>query len=668
MIKLRHLSLKVVTLTTFAISIVSCSNDISVDNTGIENAQKVLGITIPSDQDWNMVGTVTPNITVYADYGETYTVKVYENNPFAANQGTVLAKGTVSNGGSFTTPFEYPLADSILYAAYVDSKGYTYVQPVSVVNKTITATFGSASIASSKTQTTTRATSNDIPTMDVPKVDSYLDGATEITDDNASDNNLDAEKLKITGNCTKNIAILGWKATSLYISGTWTLPADQAWGGQATIIVANGGKINIPAGRTLNSPSSGKLIVMPGGTISGEGNLTFSTSIATSYNGGDISTNTFATTAGDFYNYGTLTTNTFNGGGSTIINHKKITVEDNFTAYSASILNACWFECKNAMTAQTIVVGNNAYLHAGSLSMASQGTITLGNDAILDETRDFTPNGTTINGPTSGDYAFLQLGNFEPTWYAVNSITGNIYVSLDDPANENWLTGNVPYNTNAIFKGNATLINKGQAKVNFDASECTVGYNPAKPTPVEDDHKTYTYAFEDNPTGDYDLNDVVLQVKVDTIDNSKLDVALVAVGASYKIHAFLGDTPLFGGKEVHDVFNITDGSKVNTYSYNTTPITTVINKPANFTFEGADFYITTEKGDKIALATAGQDPHAICVPGEWDYPKETICVKDAYKDFIEFAKHSDHKTLPGWYKNPVSGKVIELMTKNSVKK
>lgn len=317
------------------------------------------------------------------------------------------------------------------------------------------------------------------------------------------------------------------------------------------------------------------------------------------------------------------------------------------------------------MKVQNIVVGNNAYLHAGSL--ANQGTITLGNDAILDVTGNFTPNGTTITGPESGDYAFLQLGNFEPTWYAVNSITGNIYVSLDDPANENYLTGNVPYNTNAIFKGNATLINKGQAKVNFDASECTVGYNPSKPTPVEDDHKTYTYAFEDNPTGDYDLNDVVLQVKVDTIDNSKLDVALVAVGASYKIHAFLGDTPLFGGKEVHDVFNITDDSKVNTYSYNTTPVTTIIDKPDGFTFEGADFYITTEKGDKIALATAGQDPHAICVPGIWEYPKETICVKDAYADFIKFAGDGTHKTLPGWYKNPVSGKVIDIITKNSAK-
>ncbi len=657
MIKLRHLSLKVVTLTTFAISIVSCSNDISVDNAGIENAQKVLGITIPSDQDWNMVGTVTPNITVYGDYGETYTVKVYENNPFATNQGTILAKGTVNNGNSFTTPFEYPLADSTLYAAYVDSKGYTYVQPVSVVNKTITATFGSASNASSKTQTTTRATSNDIPTMDVPKVDSYLNGATEITDDNATDNTLNAEKLKITGNCTKNIAILSSKATSLYISGTWTLPAYQAWGVQATIIVASGGKINIPAGCTLNSPSSGKLIVMPGGTISGEGNLTFLNSTATSYNGGDISTKTFVTNTGDFYNYGTLTTNTFNGGGSTIVNHKKITIEDSFTAYNATIKNACWVECKNTMKVQNIVVGNNAYLHAGSL--AQQGMITLGNDAILDVTGDFSPNGTTITGPKSGDYAFFQLGKLAVGWDAISNISNNVYVSLDDLTNKEWVTSH--------FSNGASIIHKGQAKVNFDASECTVGYNPSKPTPVEDDHKTYTYAFEDNPTGDYDLNDVVFQVKVDSIDNTKLDVTLVAVGASYKIHAFLGETPLFGGKEVHAVFNLTDNSKVNTYSYNTAPVTTIIDKPAGFTFENADFNITTDHGETIALATVGEDPHAICVPGEWNYPKETICVKDAYKDFIEFAKHSDHKTLPGWYKNPVSGKVIDIMNKNSVK-
>ena len=310
------------------------------------------------------------------------------------------------------------------------------------------------------------------------------------------------------------------------------------------------------------------------------------------------------------------------------------------------------------MKAQNIVVGNNAYLHAGSL--AQQGMITLGNDAILDVTGDFSPNGTTITGPKSGDYAFFQLGKLAVGWDAISNISNKVYVSLDDLTNKEWVTSH--------FSNGASIIQKGQAKVNFDASECTVGYNPSKPTPVEDDHKTYTYAFEDNPTGDYDLNDVVLQVKVDTIDNSKLDVTLVAVGASYKIHAFLGDTPLFGGKEVHDVFNITDDSKVNTYSYNTTPVTTIIDKPSGFTFEGADFYITTEKGDRIALATAGQDPHAICVPGIWEYPKETICIKDAYSDFNAFAKDATHKTSTDWYKNPVSGKVIEIMTKNSVKK
>lgn len=665
MTKLKHL-LNVAALATLTISMVSCSSDDPVNNTGIENAQKVLGIDIPADQDWKMVGTLTPNITVYGDYGETYTVKVYENNPFAGNQGTVLAKGTVNNGGSFTTPFEYPLADSTLYAAYVDSKGYTYVQPVSVVNKTITATFGSAPVAPSKAQTVTRASDTDIPTMDVPEVNEYLEGATEVTDENAENNNLNAEKIKITGNCTKNIASLSWNVTSLYISGTWTLPATQAWGSKATIIVASGGKINIPAGCTLNSPSGGRLIVMQGGTISGNGNLDFSTNISKSYNGGDINVNTFSATTGDFYNYGTLTVNTFNGGGSTIVNHKKITIEDNFTAYSTTIKNACWFECKNAMTAQNIIVGNNAYLHAGSL--ANQGTITLGNDAILDITGDFTPNGTTINGPSSGDYAFLQLGNYTPQWYAINSITGNTYVSLDNSTNEGYITGNRPYNKKEIMKKGASIIQKGQADVAFASSDCTVGYNPSKVVPVEDDNQVYTYAFEDNPTGDYDLNDVVLQVRTDSTDNSKLDVTLVAVGASYDIHAFLGNTPLFDGKEVHAIFNITDRTKINTYYYKATPVTTIIDKPAGFTFENADFKIKTEKGITVELPKEGQDPHAICVPGEWEYPKETICIKDAYTDFNKFAADPTHKNFPGWYKNPVAEKVYENVFKNSIKK
>ena len=82
-------------------------------------------------------------------------------------------------------------------------------------------------------------------------------------------------------------------------------------------------------------------------------------------------------------------------------------------------------------------------------------------------------------------------------------------------------------------------------------------------TPKVEKPQVWTYAFEDNKSkGDYDMNDVVLRVQYDytesngniTVNESKLNVWLVAAGATFKINMKIGTTDLFGGKEVHEVF------------------------------------------------------------------------------------------------------------------
>ena len=74
----------------------------------------------------------------------------------------------------------------------------------------------------------------------------------------------------------------------------------------------------------------------------------------------------------------------------------------------------------------------------------------------------------------------------------------------------------------------------------------------------------WTYAFEDTPLGDYDLNDVVLKVSENVKDTTKLEVRLCCAGASFDLYVYLGETPVFNGKEVDAALGQNRGLLLNT--------------------------------------------------------------------------------------------------------
>ena len=99
-----------------------------------KNAENVLGITIPANQDFTMVSTATVATTVNLEEGETYTVRVYANDPIQEGVGKYIATGTVQNGHTFTTNITYPSAKKTLYVGATDSKGFTTYKQVEIVN------------------------------------------------------------------------------------------------------------------------------------------------------------------------------------------------------------------------------------------------------------------------------------------------------------------------------------------------------------------------------------------------------------------------------------------------------------------------------------------------------------------------------------------------------
>lgn len=561
---------------------------------------------------------------------------------------------------------------------------------------------------------------------------------------------------KITGTWNKLITVLSsedgmvWDATAnanvwkrshrdVYISGKWTLPSgEQRVGGGATIVVLNGGELNIPADAYMTYVNQARLVVMPGGKITGAGKINITNGTAEDgygYNGGTISIGTFTNNFGTFFNYGNLMIQNMEGAStySLYVNHGKTLVQSATKGSNTAnmrVYNNCWFESTSGFACRNIVQGENAYFKAANLELSSSedGTsdpsfIYAKANSLIDIPGAVALNNVNIIGPTGeGDYAYLQFGyvegeggahnlstatNFTTAWggngeyVSVGAIQNNIRLSVDHPEVDsnpstltpyekvlNLLNGEMAayvaeinptldqYNQKKKFpcqgNGNATMVRKGQYNTAaVPASECSPGITPDDPEEIEEENKVWSYAFEDSYHADYDMNDVVIRVQEKEGDASKLIVTLCCTGASYNLTVNLTSaqgvvTNIFNGTEVHAVLGCASGKFVNTGTADNNKFfdavfqTTEINKPSDFTFGTADFWIQSPEGE-MHVSKTGQDPHGIIVPGDWAWPLEFTSIKVAYPQFSQyFIDGGVNEEYEDWYNHPDESKVYRI--------
>lgn len=403
-----------------------------------------------------------------------------------------------------------------------------------------------------------------------------------------------------------------------------------------------------------------------------------------------------------------------------------------YVSPNARIFNACQWFCEEHMRAKIIENVQGSYFYVGGdLEMGfsedhttDQSYVSLANGSLMRIGQLFN-NGCSWLGPTNGT-AVVEIGrvvflNWEgdgpiQKGYFANNIAitvdkkdyictqgkaqgKNSYEQFRDVvANGKGTNGN----RNDVGNGGVNFVEQFGASVivprdtAFVAGEkgCTPGYqgvgggyveeqeeeevtpdpDPENPTESNVDNDdvpaVWTYAFEDTPLGDYDMNDVVIKVREHASDPTKLEVTLCCAGASFDLRVRLGkDTILFDKKEVHEVLDRPHGSLVNTGQgeEQTYLQPTYIDKPANFSFATADFWIESPLvADGVHIAKKGEDPHGIVIPGDWLWPREWVNIKDAYPNFIEFAKDvekaNEDDNVKKWYittdTNPVRDKVF----------
>lgn len=204
----------------------------------------------------------------------------------------------------------------------------------------------------------------------------------------------------------------------------------------------------------------------------------------------------------------------------------------------------------------------------------------------------------------------------------------------------------------------ANVCNSGD----FDYNDCIFmldgSFKPNIPDPEKPTVQTFTYCYEDISTdgGDYDINDCVLKVTAPDADGN-IDVTLAAVGATYQLKAWLGEQPLFGGKELHQVLGVATDVMVNTGLASATPVTQTISvgKDWNITDDGNFWLEVVTTGNNVTIPqftaggfTPGTVPYAFRIADDFDYPSERQAITAKYPLFKNWA--NDATQAIDWYK------------------
>ena len=298
-------------------------------------------------------------------------------------------------------------------------------------------------------------------------------------------------------------------------------------------------------------------------------------------------------------------------------------------------------------------------------------------------------DGTYQGFKATGENNYVRLGGtttVEAHRYSLVT-EGKIFIgikNLNDLGKDN-----IWYGPDVEFRENTKVVEFSELNPTYNATDCGASWTsnpPIAPTPVE--NQTWTYAFEDNTTKcDFDMNDVVIQVKQNSSNSNKIDITLVAAGCEYDNYVYLGDTRISwpNGAEVHAAFGAPSKTMVNTgrgRGVDLPAVTVTIDKPsADFDFQNADFKIRPFKiganpddlsksvsNDYIGIVKEGnpsglaQAPLGIAIPDKWKWPKERINITNAYEGFIAWGKQADltlRAETGGWYQNPTADMVYD---------
>ena len=476
---------------------------------------------------------------------------------------------------------------------------------------------------------------------------------------------------------------------TIVVTGTWNITENQRIGSLGKIIVAKGGTINISEGVQLEMVNESRLIVMSGGTVTGDGYIQVSNGNAAgseNYNGGEISVAKFNNNFGKFYNYGKFLVTEYQGGAkeSNFYNHSLVSIKHtglgNETP-NARIFNACQWYCEGDMRCRNYEgISGSAFIVGGQLmvSGSEDGTSTpsyfsLAAGALV-EAGSLYNNSTSWTGPTSGGYAVLSIGQFDHMNWVQDApqdggyFINNLYLVADDltniPAGNGYQAGETAtakYKfenivANAGGNGNTKIVKKGSTEVIpadddfvLGQSGCTPGFKIDEDDDDDDDDdddnsdadirviaEDLTITANSKTNTDFDFNDVVFDVT--WISDNEAKITLQAAGGTLPLTVGLDnpDDYNYADYEVHGKFGVAVNVMVNTNWPNGAskdPVTYTVSGNYNRNAKNIPVYVK-KAGEWIELqANQGQPASKIGVSTSYNWCNEREAISSRYPNF-----------------------------------
>ena len=583
----------IVKIFTFSLLVSSISFISCVDNEkNLFNADQLKQIyeetfpvkNIDSDGDWTMSRSVTAHVSINGDQGVDYKIQIFDADPLSPEStAKLLAEGTVTQSMTLDVVMDCATSLDKVFVARIDEHKRYLVQPTAIENGTVTAHFGDKG---TPTRSISRAVTTSIPVMEAPYPADFISAKKAISTVIQANWDLSAKSgwggsygqfpvfteserwfkiqegtfkagFSATGNRDGEIS-----AVKVIVpqGSTWVIENSNQFSDITEIIVENGGKIEIAKNGSLILTRASYITVMQGGSIVGDRGIQITNSSAgrTNYNAGTIDCDFLKIDGSgngvDFVNYGTLKLNSYNAStnGTTLINHGTIEVENIDGNNNTNIKNGCYLKA-GKLQFGTLVMGNTS--EAICKELTGNGN---DNNIVMEAQSMLTCTGKanlfrTVTGPTQGT-ALLRIHEIDNTSglaQSASKVSNNIICEITDQtykgeAHYNWSP--FAWLVNKGLQQGATYCNPGKAEFILPADgDCVKeGYNSdEKPDDVEIRYAVYSYAFEDNypKAGDYDFNDIVLNVTLPAAGNDvkelKYKIDLRAVGAVKQLGAGL---------------------------------------------------------------------------------------------------------------------------------
>ena len=583
----------IVKIFTFSLLVSSISFISCVDNEkNLFNADQLKQIyeetfpvkNIDSDGDWTMSRSVTAHVSINGDQGVDYKIQIFDADPLSPEStAKLLAEGTVTQSMTLDVVMDCATSLDKVFVARIDEHKRYLVQPTAIENGTVTAHFGDKG---TPTRSISRAVMTSIPVMEAPYTADFISAKKAISTVIQANWDLSAKSgwggsygqfpvfteserwfkiqegtfkagFSATGNRDGEIS-----AVKVIVpqGSTWVIENSNQFSDITEIIVENGGKIEIAKNGSLILTRASYITVMQGGSIVGDRGIQITNSSAgrTNYNAGTIDCDFLKIDGSgngvDFVNYGTLKLNSYNAStnGTTLINHGTIEVENIDGNNNTNIKNGCYLKA-GKLQFGTLVMGNTS--EAICKELTGNGN---DNNIVMEAQSMLTCTGKanlfrTVTGPTQGT-ALLRIHEIDNTSglaQSASKVSNNIICEITDQtykgeAHYNWSP--FAWLVNKGLQQGATYCNPGKAEFILPADgDCVKeGYNSdEKPDDVEIRYAVYSYAFEDNypKAGDYDFNDIVLNVTLPAAGNDvkelKYKIDLRAVGAVKQLGAGL---------------------------------------------------------------------------------------------------------------------------------